>query len=201
MLPHPQEHDRDARRVHHADQAPHHIPHRVALADDEAIQVPPGPERRVEVSRLRHAVRAHERLAHHEDLVRLRQLRELLQIRHQARVVVAAAGGIDEHDVEAVRGRVRDGVLSDVGGILTVALLEELDLAAALALRELLKVAGVHAQLLDGAGAEGVAGGDEDLEVVLEEEEGEFGEVGRLADAVDADDGDDVRSSGRGEGG
>lgn len=33
----------------------------------------------------------------------------------------------------------------------------------------------MHAELLDGAGAEGVAGGDEEFEVVLEEEEGEFG--------------------------
>ena len=50
----------------------------------------------------------------------------------------------------------------------------------------------MDAELFDGAGAEGVAGGDEEGEVVLEEEEGEFGEVGGFADAVDADDGDDV---------
>lgn len=61
----------------------------------------------------------------------------------------------------------------------------------------------MHAELLDGAGAEGIAGGDEEGEVVLEEEEGEFRKGGGFAYAVDADDGDDVGSPlcGGGEGG
>ena len=161
--------------------------------------MPPRPERRVEIPRLRDAIRPHQRFPNHEDLVRVRQLRELLQIRHQPRVVVPAPRRVDKHDVELLRGRVRDGIFGNIGGVLAVALLEKLDLATALALRELLEVAGVNPQLLHSAGAEGVAGGDEDLEIVLEEEEGEFGEIGGLADAVDADDGDDVRAPGRGE--
>ena len=58
----------------------------------------------------------------------------------------------------------------------------------------------MDAELFDGAGAEGVAGGDEKGEVVLEEEEGEFGEVGGFADAVDANDGDYVGAGFGGEG-
>ena len=50
----------------------------------------------------------------------------------------------------------------------------------------------MDSELFYGAASEGVAGGDEDAEVVLEEEEGEFGEGGGFADAVDADDGDGV---------
>jgi len=191
MLPRPQKQNRNPRRVHHANQRTHHIAHRIALTNHEPIQPPPRPKRGVEVSRLRHRVRPDQRLAHHQDLIRARQLGELLERRHQALVVVAAAGGVDEHDVEAARSGVRDGVAGDVGRVLAVALFVQLD-AAALARRELLQVAGVHAQLLDGAGAEGVAGGDEDAEAVLEQEEGDFGEVGGFADAVDADDGDDV---------
>ena len=57
----------------------------------------------------------------------------------------------------------------------------------------------MDAELFDGAGAEGVAGGDEEGEVVLEEEEGEFGEVSGFADAVDTDDGDNVGAGFGGE--
>ena len=56
----------------------------------------------------------------------------------------------------------------------------------------------MDAKLLDSAGAEGVAGGDEDAVFVLQEEEADFAEVGGLADAVDADNGDDIGSWGRG---
>ena len=48
---------------------------------------------------------------------------------------------------------------------------------------------------LDGAGAEGVAVGDEDAVLVLEEEEADLGQVGGLAHAVDADNGHDVRAA------
>lgn len=130
-------------------------------------------------------------LADHENLVRLRKLGKLLERRHEALVVVPAASRVDEDDVEALVGGMGDCVLCDGGGVLAVALLVELDLAA-LAGGELLEVADVDGELLDGAGAEGVSGGDEDLVLVLQEEEADLGEVGGLADAVDADDGDDV---------
>lgn len=185
--------------MHHAHQTSDHITHRVALADDETIQAPPASKGGVEVARLGHAVGAHERLANHENLVRLCQLGEFFQRRHEPGIVVAAAGGVDEHDVKVLRGGIRDGIFGDVGGVFAVAFLEELDTASAFARGEFLEVAGVHTQLFHGAGAEGVAGGDENFEVVLEKEEGEFGKVGRFAHAVDADDGDDVGAARRRE--
>lgn len=191
MLPRPQEQHRYPRRMHHADQRAHHVAHRIAFADHEPIEPSPRTKRRIEVPRLRHRVRPDERLAHHQDLIRLRELGELLERRHQTLVVVPAAGGVDKHDVEAACGGVRDGVFGDVGRVFAVALFVQLD-AAAFARGELLEVAGVHAQLFDGAGPEGVARGDQDAEFVLQQEEGDFGEVGGFTDAVDADNGDDV---------
>lgn len=108
---------------------------------------------------------------------------------------MAATRRVDEDDVEIVLLRIRDGVGGDVGCVFAVALFEQVD-GAALALAEFLQVAHVDAQLLDGAGAERVGGGDEDAVVVLEQEEGDFGEVGGLADAVYADDGEDVGARG-----
>lgn len=130
-------------------------------------------------------------LADHENLIGLSKLGKLFQGGHETLVVVSASGGVNEDDVEAVLRGVSHGVASDGGGVLAVALLVELN-AAALTDGELLEVADVHGELLNGAGAEGVAGGDEDLVLVLQEEEANLGQVGRLADAVDADDGDDV---------
>lgn len=191
MLPRAQKQHRNPRRMHHTDQRAHHIAHGVALADNEPVQAPAGAKGRVEVARLLHAVGADERLADHENLIGLGELGEFLERGHQALVVVPSPGGVDEDDVEVLRSGVGDGVFGDVGCVLAVALLVELDLAA-FAGGEFLEVAGVHAELFDGAGAEGVAGGDEDFEFVLKEEEADFGEVGGFADAVDADDGDYV---------
>lgn len=178
--------------MHHAHQHAHHLAHRITFTDDEPIETPLGSKRRVEGARLHDAVGAHERLAHHEDLIRPGQFGEFLEAGHEARVVVAAAGGVDEDDVEVVVFGVRDGVAGDVGGVFAVALFVEFDAAEVFAVGEVFEVAGVDAELFDGAGAEGVAGRDQEGEVVLEEEEGEFGEGGGFADAVDADDGDGV---------
>ena len=49
------------------------------------------------------------------------------------------------------------------------------------------------AHLLDGGGAKGVGGGDDDLRVVLSVGVGQLADAGRLAGAVDADDEDDGR--------
>lgn len=138
-------------------------------------------------------------LADHEDLVGLGKLGKLLEGRHEALVIVASTSRVNEDNVVALLRGVGDRILGHRGGVLAVALLVELDLAA-LARRQLLEVAHVDGELLDGAGAEGVAGGDEDLVLVLQEEEADLGEVGRLAHAVDADDGDDV-GAGLAEGG
>ena len=105
---------------------------------------------------------------------------------------MSSAGGVDEDDIESFGGGVGDSVARDISGVFAVAALVEFDGAETFAGGEGGEVGGVHAELFDGAGAECVAGGDEEGEVVLEQEEGEFGEGGGFADAVDADDGDCV---------
>lgn len=109
---------------------------------------------------------------------------------------MSSARSVNEHDIEPVLLRVHNCVSSNVRCIFSVPFLEKIDFSA-LALAQLLQVPHVHAQLLDGAGAERVCSRDEDAVVVLEEEEGDFGEVGGFTDAVYADDGEDV-GAGRG---
>lgn len=109
---------------------------------------------------------------------------------------MATTRGIDEDDIVALLLGVSDGVAGDMRGVLAVPLLVQLHPAQPFALTEFPEVAGVHAELFDGARAEGVAGGDEDAQVVLQEEEGEFGQGSGFADAVDADDGDCVGTGG-----
>lgn len=116
-------------------------------------------------------------LAHHENLIRLGKVGKLFERAHEALVVVAATGGINQDNVEALGGGVSDGVTGDLGGVLAVSLLVELDLAA-LADGQLLEVADVDSELFDGAGAEGVAGSDENAVFILKEEEAHFGKVG-----------------------
>lgn len=141
-------------------------------------------------------VRVGTYLANHENLVRLGKLGKLLQRGHEPLVVVSPPGGVDEDHVVALARGVGDGVLGHGRGVLAVALLVNVHLAAALSGRELLEVPHVHGELLHRAGAERVARGDEHAVLVLQEEVADLGEVGRLADAVDADDGDDVRAAG-----
>lgn len=88
------------------------------------------------------------------------------------------AGRVDEDDVELLRRGVADGVFGDVRGVFAVAFLVELNFPEPLSFRELFQVASVHAELLDRARPESIAGRDEEVEVVLKEEERQFGEVG-----------------------
>lgn len=209
MLANAEKDDRDGGGVHHADESADHVAHGIALADDEAIEAP-APALDVDklggkVPGLGDRVGADEGLADHEDLVRVGQLAKLGQAGHEARVVVAAAGRVNQDNVEAhvVGGGgagIGDGVAGQRGGVLAVALFEELDVADVFALAQLGQVAHVDAQLLDGTGAEGVGGADEDAEVVLKEEKSNFGERGGFADAVDTDDADDIGARGVGGG-
>ena len=158
--------------MHHAHQAAHHVPNRIALADDKPIQLSGCSERGVETARLRHAVGADEGFADHEDFVRLGERGEFLQRGHQSGVVMAPACCVNQNDVELLRGGVADGVFGEVGGVFAVAFFVELNFAQAFAFGEFFQIARVHAELLDRAGAESIAGGDEEVEVILEEEEG-----------------------------
>ena len=85
---------------------------------------------------------------------------------------MAPTGGVDENDIEVVGGGVSDGVFGDVGGILAVSFFVQFYFTKVFTFAELFEIAGVNAELFDGTRSEGVAGGDEKAEVVLEEEEG-----------------------------
>lgn len=130
-------------------------------------------------------------LADHEDLVWLGKLGKLFQRRHEALVVVSPAGGVDENHVVALLRGVGDGILGNGDGILAVALLIQLHLTA-LASRQLLEVAHMNRELLNGTGAERVASGDEYLVLILQQEEADLGQVRRLAYAIDTDYRDNV---------
>lgn len=82
MLTHAQEYNRDARCMHHADQSPHHIAHRVTLGDNEPIQLSLASKSSIETSRLANRIATNQSLAHHEDLVWIGEITEFLQIRH-----------------------------------------------------------------------------------------------------------------------
>lgn len=157
--------------MHHTDQAPHHIPHRITLTNDESIQASPPAERLVETSRLCNTIAAHKRFADHKYFVRVGERGEFLERGHQAGVVVTTTGGVDEDDVEVVGRSIGDGVFGYVRCVFAVPFFVKLHFAQALPLTQFFEIAGVHTELFDGAGAEGVAGGDEKGEIVLEEEE------------------------------
>jgi hypothetical protein len=197
MLSGSQEDHRDARCVHHANQRTNHITHGITLTNNKAIKLPACTKTTIEIPRLRHAIRTHKRLTDHENLIRIRQFRKLLQRTHQSSIIMSPARCINQHNVEAILLRMSHSISSDVSCIFTVSLFEQIDFAA-LALAEFLEVADVDAQLLDSAGAERVGCGDEDAVVVLEQEEGDFGEVCGFADAVDADDGENIGARGGG---
>lgn len=107
-------------------------------------------------------------LANHEDLVGLGKLGKLFERRHETLVVVSTAGGVNEDNVVVLLCSMGDCVLGDGGGVLAVTLLVELDLAATFSGCELLEVANVDCELLDGAGAKRVTCRDKDLVFVLQ---------------------------------
>lgn len=182
MLPNPEEHHRYTRGMDHTDQRTHHIAHRIAFRDDEPIQPASTTflihELSREISRLGHRIGSHERLSDHEDLIRIRQLPELGERRHEPCIIMPPSRRVDEHDIERQivrrRGRRLRGeshrLLGYDGRVLPVALLEEFHVTYVLAAGEFREVADVHAELLHGSRAEGVGCADEDAVGVLEEE-------------------------------
>ena len=109
---------------------------------------------------------------------------DLRQLLHQMRLVLEAAGGVDDQHVLAGRGRLLDAVEDDSGGV--AAFLAGDDRRADAVAPDL--------QLLDRGGAEGVAGGEQDAIILLLQPMAELADGGRLAGAVDADHQDDVRA-------
>src|SRR5690606_15822338 len=94
-----------------------------------------------------------------------------------------ASGGVEDEDVDAAGPGGLAGVEGDGRGVAALLPLDDLD-AEALA---------PDLELADGAGAEGVAGAEEDLLVLVAERLAELGDAGGLAGAVDAGDEDNGR--------
>ena len=184
MLTGAEKDDGDTGGEDHADQGPDHVTDGITFADDEAVQMAPRTKGGVEMTGLLDGVRPDEGLADHEDLVRSSEVGELLQGRHESAVVVTSTGRVDEDDGEVVGLGMLDGFLGHLGRVLAVALFVQFHVTP-FALAELLQVAGVHAQLLDRARSEGVAGGDEHPISVLQQEIADLRQIGRLANTVD----------------
>ena len=102
--------------------------------------------------------------------------RDLAELAHQVILGVQAAGGVDDEHVDLAGLGGVDGVVDDGAGIGALPLADDLD-AQPLA---------PDGELLDGGGAEGVAGGEHHPLALLLSAAGELGDRGRLADAVDA---------------
>ena len=139
---------------------------------------------------LRKRVLAGGRIEHEQDVVRRFRVEaaehaaDLGQFLHQVRLVLEAAGGVDDQRVDAGRGRLLDAVEHDPGGI--AAFLAGNDRRADAVAPDL--------ELLDRRGAEGVAGGEQDAIILFLQPVAELADRGGLARAVDADHQDDVRA-------
>ena len=107
--------------MHHTNQTPHHIAHSITLTNNKPIKPPLRSKTSIEAPCLRDAVTSNERFTDHEDFIRVSEIGEFFEIGHQPGVVVAAAGGVDEDDVEVIGRCVGDGVFSDVGCVFAVA--------------------------------------------------------------------------------
>ena len=187
MLTGAEKDDGDTGGEDHADQCTDHVTDGITFADDEAVQMSASTKGGVEVAGLLDGVGPDQGLADHEDLVRSSKVGKLLQGRHQSAVVVTSTGRVDENDGEVVGGGMLDGFLGHLGRVFAVALFVQFHVAT-FALAELPQVAGVHAQLLDRAGSEGIACGDEHSIPVLQQEIADLRQIGRLANPVDPHD-------------
>src|SRR5206468_12438542 len=109
--------------------------------------------------------------------------RDLLELRHQPFAGMQTPRGVDDQHVGATCDCRVDGVERHSGGIRTGDGTDELRAGAL----------GPHPQLIDRAGAEGVARRYGDALPLTAELRGELADEGRLAGAVHADDEDDGR--------
>ena len=105
----------------------------------------------------------------------------LVELLHQVGLGVEAAGGVDEEDAGGAGLGGGEGVEERGGGVAALAGLDEVDAGAL----------GPDFELLDGGGAEGVGGAEQDGLAFAAVERGELAAGGGLAGAVDADHHDD----------
>ena len=108
----------------------------------------------------------------------------LLELVHQADLVLQAAGGVDHHYVHFLLDAGLDGFIGDRGGVRADDVRPDGCDADALAPR---------GELLGGRCTEGVGGAQQDVLVFGHEDARELADGGGLADAVDADDDHDGR--------
>ena len=108
---------------------------------------------------------------------------DLLQLVHQHLLVLQPAGGIDQQHIGAAIARPAQCIEHETGRVGADRPRDHLG-AGALA---------PDLQLVDGGGAEGVAGREHDASALATETSGELADRRGLAGAVDADDQDDVR--------
>ena len=81
----------------------------VELRQDHAVEVDRVEELLGDVD----GVLAGHRVEHHQDVLRLGRVAHAHELVHQLAVDVQAAGGVDDHDVAALRGRRLDAVARD----------------------------------------------------------------------------------------
>ena len=108
---------------------------------------------------------------------------DLAQLVHQSALRMQATGGIGDQHIGAARARCLQRIENHAGRIGILALRYHRDLVAF----------APGLELLDGGGAEGVAGGEDHLVAFVAIAAGELADGGGLADAVDADGKDDER--------
>ncbi len=108
---------------------------------------------------------------------------DLFQLLHQRRLVLQPAGRVDEQDVGAGLARFLEGVECEAGGIGAGVAGDDFGLRAL----------APDLELVDGCGAEGVAGGEHDILAFGFQLCREFADGCRFAGAIDADDKNDVR--------
>ncbi len=106
----------------------------------------------------------------------------LVQLFHQVGLGVEAAGGVDDEDLGGTGFGGGAGVVERGGGVAALPGLDDGDVGAG----------GPDLELLDGGGAEGVGGAEQDGTSLSGEVGGELAGGGGLAGAVDADHHDDL---------
>src|ERR1700747_2271812 len=115
----------------------------------------------------------------------LHHAHDLLQLVHQHRLVLRAAGGVDEQHVYFLAPRLRERVENEPGGVGTRSARDHQRAAAPTP----------DVELVDGGRAEGIAGGEHHRAALGAELGGELADGRSLARAVDADDEGDERPS------
>src|SRR3984885_14712046 len=107
----------------------------------------------------------------------------LVELGHQVRLGVQAAGGVHDDDISAAGARGGERVENDGGGIGAGFLFDHFDAGAACP----------DFELFDGGGAESIGGAEHHGDALFFQAIGEFADGGGFAGAVDADNEQDAR--------